>query len=310
MKKIILLGAILVSCASYAQVFTSFEEPEIFSGDYTDTGDPNVAHSLINNLDEPLVNYISTGGEIGFNASYEPYDTPGDGLTDGDDVGVTDNTPTGSIPYTEGIQGYQISDVDGNYILEFETVDLTGANNPTLSIDYFLSETGYEGDGTVNQSSSDRLRIYVKDLTNATEIDILDTTGSNINDLNIEGFWITGTAILLPDTTIQLVIEARTNSGAETFYFDHIIVEGILNFIDQSKSHFSMFPNPTADDFINITSKLAGDKTIIIYNVLGKQVIHTTISKERLDISSIKSGVYIVKIIQGLNSVTKKLVIH
>ena len=121
MKKITILAAFLVSVASFAQISgTSFEEPAVFSIEYTDTDDANVAHDLINNPDEPIVNYTSTGGELGFNARYEPYDTPGDGLTDGDFVGVTDFTPTNNDPYPDGDQGYQISDSDGNFILEFE----------------------------------------------------------------------------------------------------------------------------------------------------------------------------------------------
>ncbi|HBY68280.1 MAG TPA: hypothetical protein DEG69_11300, partial [Flavobacteriaceae bacterium] len=174
----------------------------------------NVAHDLINNPDEPIVNYTSTGGELGFNARYEPYDTPGDGLTDGDFVGVTDIQPTNDNPYPDGDQGYQISDSDGNFILEFDQVDLTGVTDPTVSIDYFIVESGYEGDGTVNESSSDRLRIYVKDLTNGSELDILNTTGSDINDLGIEGSWITGSAPVLSNTTVQLVIEARVNASS------------------------------------------------------------------------------------------------
>ncbi|NND64120.1 MAG: hypothetical protein HKN48_13090, partial [Flavobacteriaceae bacterium] len=201
MKKITLLAALLVGVASFAQIAsTSFEEPAVFTVQYIDLLDPNMAHGLADNADEPFVNWTTTGGEMGFSARYEPYDTPDVGLTDGDFVGVTDFAATVTA-YTDGLQGYQISDADGNFILEFDTVDLTGTSAPGMSIDYFIAETGYEGDGTVNESSSDRLRIYVKDLTNATEIDILDTTGSDINDLGIEGTWINGLASLLPNTT-------------------------------------------------------------------------------------------------------------
>ena len=81
-----------------------------------------------------------------------------------------------------------LSDVDGNFILEFDPVIAT---SPTISIDYYVSETGYEGDGTSNTSGSDRLRIYLKDLGNNMEYDLLNTTGNDINDLGIEGSWTT-----------------------------------------------------------------------------------------------------------------------
>jgi len=311
MKKITLLTALFISAVSFAQIAgTSFEEPGVFTVQYVDTGDANVAHDLINNADQPFINYTSTGGELGFNASYAPYDTPDVGLTDGDFVGVTDFAPSATIPYTDGDQGYQISDVDGNFTLEFDTVDLSATGGATLTIDYFLTETGYEGDGTVNESGSDRLRIYVRDLTNATEIDILNTTGSDINDLLIEGAWITGTAVLLPDTMIQLVIEARTNAGTEAFFFDNILIDGaIIGFDDQQENQFSIYPNPATKGYVNIISKTPGTKNVAIFDVLGKQVANTTLSGDRLDISSLNSGVYIVKITQGNISTTKKLVV-
>ena len=90
MKKITFIAAIFLSALSYGQIAgTSFEEPGIFTIQYLDTGDATTAHDLASNADEPFVNYTSTGGEMGFNARYEPYDNPSDGLTDGDWVGVT-----------------------------------------------------------------------------------------------------------------------------------------------------------------------------------------------------------------------------
>ncbi|MDC7995268.1 T9SS type A sorting domain-containing protein [Altibacter sp. HG106] len=311
MKKITLIAALFVSVASFAQFAgTSFEEPGLFGVQYVDTGDPSVAHDLVNNTDEPFVDFAATGDEIGYDASYAPYDTPDVGLTDGDFVGVTDFQPTADDPYTDGTQGYQISDVDGNYTLEFDVVDLTGATSATVSIDYFLSETGYEGDGTVNESGSDRLRIYVRDLTNSTEIDILDTTGSDINDLGIEGAWITGTATVLANTEVQLVIEARTNAGSEAFFFDNVVVDASFGINDQTANNFSIYPNP-ATSTINITSALSGDMNVAIFDVLGKQVMNNVVSGEqRVNIESLNSGVYIVRVTQGNVTETQKLVVR
>ena len=316
MKKSTLLGAILISSAFYAQEFTSFEEPELFTGLYTDTGDQNVAHDLLNNQDEPLVNYISTGNELGFDARYEPYVTPGIGLTDGDDVGVTDSAPTGSDPFTDGVHGYQISDVDGNFILEIEPV--LSSTSLTFSIDFFVSETGYEGDGTINESGSDRFRIYIFDIDNGLEAgDIINTTGTDINDVLIGGDpievrWINSSFTLedlVPGILFQLVIEVRCNSVAEAFFFDNIVIDGILG-IEDHNGDFYLFPNPVTKDFVNIISKFEGDKSIVVFDVLGKQIINTTIAHNKLDVSMLNSGVYIVKIKQGTESVTKKLVIR
>lgn len=309
MKKITFLAALLISAVSFSQIeYTSFEEPDAVGGKYTDTEDPATAHPLADNAAEPVVNFTSTGGEMGYNAFYSPYDTPSNGLSDGDFVGVTTFAPSGSDPYPDGDQGYQISDVDGNYSLKFDTVDLTGATSPSLSLNYFIGDDGYEGNGTVNEEGDDRIRIYVKDLTNATEIDILNSTGTNINDLGIQGEWITGNVDLLADTSVQLVIEVRCNSSNEAFFFDNITVNGILGLGDNNQDIFSIYPNP-ANDFVNITSQNSGNKNVVVYDVLGKQVINTTISSDRLNISELTSGIYMMTISQNGISSTKKLVV-
>ncbi|MBX2826617.1 MAG: choice-of-anchor I family protein [Flavobacteriaceae bacterium] len=227
MKKITLFALAFLGCLSTltAQVAaTSFEEPPVPGGQYTDTGDASTAHDLINNAGEPEVDFTTTGGEMGYNATYVPYDTPGSGLTDGDFVGTTDFT--GDVTaYTDGANGYQMSDADGNMILEFDIVDFAGFSNNVVFIDYFVNGTGWEGDGTANDDSNDRIRIYVRDLTNSTEIDILNTEGSDIDDLNIEDAWQNGSAAVPDNAMVQLVVELRSNSGSEALYLDNVRFE-------------------------------------------------------------------------------------
>ena len=72
---------------------------------------------------------------------------------------------------------------------------------------------------------------------------------------------------------------------------------------------FSIYPNPTNTGFINITSNNAQAITVAVYDILGKQVKNETITNNRLDVSNLVSGVYIVKLTQDDASTTKKLVI-
>lgn len=324
MKKITLFAAILIGTASFSQIAgTSFEEPEIFSGKYTDTGDPNVAHSLINNPNEPLVNYTNTGGELGFQASYVPYETPGNGSTDGDYVGVTKTKPSSTVFYTDGSNGYRMNDTDGNYILEFDPVDLAGIPTPAVSLNFLLSinsdptKGNYEGDGTINEAGHDRLRIYAKDLTNNIEIDLFNSTGSDLDEFvpydagtgEYKLEWQNVAANLTSNTIVQLVIEGRNNATSESFWFDNIEFLGTIGVDNLSVGQFGVYPNPAADSYIHVISKINGLKNIMIYDVLGIQVLKTTLNGERLDISNLNSGVYIIKIEQGKSSIAKKLVI-
>lgn len=313
-----------MGAVSFAQIAgTSFEEPEAFPGKYTDTGDPNIAHDLINNSGEPLVDFTATGTELGFDASYVPYDTPDVGLTDGDFVGVTDFTPSPTVLFTDGDKGYQMNDIDGNMIVEFDEVDLTSVSNATISLDFLLSinsnnpaNGNYEGDGTTNESGSDRLRIYVRDITNSAEIDLFNSTGSDLDDFvpfdsgsgEYQLQWQT-VSESLPTSVVQLVIEGRSNASAESFWFDNIVFDGTFGVNDRAADLFSLYPNPTSKGYVNITSKVAGAKNVAIFDVLGKQVVNTVLTGDRLDISKLNSGVYIVKIEQGKTSTTKKLVV-
>lgn len=320
MKKITLLAAFFISGATIAQTLevvagTSFEEEPIVEGvndlQYVDTGDANVAHDLINNPLQTPVDQ-SGGTELGVDATYTPYDTPSDGLTDGDFVGVTNFTGTVGA-FTDGVQGYQIQDSDGNMIVTFETVDLSDYINNSVSIDYFLQETGWEYSDGANNSGSDVIRIYVNDLTNATEIDILDTNAAgDIDDQGIEDMWITGTTDLPNNIDAQLVIEFRSNSSSEAMFIDNIIFQGeeSLGAQDLTIEGFSMYPNPATSDVVNLVSASNLSKNVVVYDVLGQAVISTVVTNGRLNIGSLNSGIYLVQVTENNRTITKKLVVR
>ena len=49
--------------------------------------------------------------------------------------------------------------------------------------------------------------------------------------------------------------------------------------------------------------------SVSVYDILGKQVINQTLTNNRVDVSALNAGLYILKISQNDASVTKKLVI-
>lgn len=71
---------------------------------------------------------------------------------------------------------------------------------------------------------------------------------------------------------------------------------------------FKMFPNPTNGDKIYFS--VTEDATINIYNVLGKlvQSSEVTKSKNSIDISKFTTGVYLLQINTGKQFITKKLI--
>lgn len=209
--------ATAASAGGQVIAFTSFENA--FVGDqYVDTGDASVDHDLVNNAGQSDVDFLADGVEIGFDSFY--FNSRNDvGLTDGDFVGATNFTGTvGS--FTDGVQGFELQDADGTMRTTFDTVTsplgAPGARVDfewSLCLDYFVQETGWEGD--------DRIRIWVD--ADGTEIDILNTMGQDIDDLGIEDGWRTAVLNLTGYANVTLMVELESNSGQESLYLDNIV---------------------------------------------------------------------------------------
>jgi hypothetical protein len=75
-------------------------------------------------------------------------------------------------------------------------------------------------------------------------------------------------------------------------------------------SSLSLYPNPATRGVVNVETSTLGDKQVIVMDVLGKTVINTTISGTELNISSLRSGVYMVQVIQNSATATRKLIVN
>jgi len=78
---------------------------------------------------------------------------------------------------------------------------------------------------------------------------------------------------------------------------------------ENSLANFSLYPNP-ASGFVNIETKNPGDKHVVVYDMLGKQVIKTVVGGSELNISALKSGIYNLSVTQDNATVTKKLIVQ
>lgn len=185
----------------------SFEDVEGLGGQYVDaTADGG-------GFDHDLINYdgMSWVDGSGFDATFISNGPNQAGLTDGDFVGLTNYTGSGSPgSYTDGVQGYQLSDIDGIMVVTLSAV----AGADSVSLDFWLNSTGYE----TTSPNVDFLTI-----TAGGELGI-DTTGSDIDDLGIEGTWTTLTWTGLTDS--EVVITFSSNSGSETLMIDNVVWEG------------------------------------------------------------------------------------
>ena len=78
----------------------------------------------------------------------------------------------------------------------------------------------------------------------------------------------------------------------------------------QQGETLGFYPNPVSNGKIYITSKTSLDKEVMIFDVLGKKVLQTTISSRELNITAIPPGVYIIKITEAETTATRKLIVR
>lgn len=93
-------------------------------------------------------------------------------------------------------------------------------------------------------------------------------------------------------------------------YFDEISfgnqTAGINNY---AKNSVKLYPNP-AKSVVNFSSLSNAVLEVSIYNILGKEVLRSKSVQSQLDISSLNPGMYFLNITQGINTITKKLLVN
>ena len=204
---------VVSGCSSQSVVgYTSFEDPfTIASVKYTDTGDASVSRYLWNNgTSEPHIAHNQTNGsEMGFTLYYTS--TGGVGLTDGDYFGTINYTGTVGN-FTDGNNGYQMSDVDG-----IATLALDDITAEVMTFDFFLQDTGYETSNPVDY-------LVIRFIGANSDIEIVNTTGYDIDTDNSSWLdtWTTMTVMIGAAGHGHLEVEFASNSALEALYLDNI----------------------------------------------------------------------------------------
>ena len=76
-----------------------------------------------------------------------------------------------------------------------------------------------------------------------------------------------------------------------------------------ANSQIRVYPNPVTDGYLNVTSPGNSEKKIEIYNVVGKNVFNQKTSANRIDINTLKPGVYVLKVTADNRTSSSKLII-
>lgn len=72
---------------------------------------------------------------------------------------------------------------------------------------------------------------------------------------------------------------------------------------------FKVYPNPVTDGKVYISTTENAPKRILIYDVLGTQVLETKISGTELLINELDAGIYVLRVYQNNKVATRKLIV-
>ncbi|TPV34624.1 T9SS type A sorting domain-containing protein [Paucihalobacter ruber] len=120
-----------------------------------------------------------------------------------------------------------------------------------------------------------------------------------------------------PSTINQFIIRQDSTSETPFMLLDELrigtswadVTPSSLSVGDSLADGFNLYPNPATNGSVTISSNSADAMQVQVYDVLGKVVKNDILSNNTLDVSNLNTGLYIIKITQNQNSVTKKLVI-
>jgi hypothetical protein len=165
---------------------------------------------------------------------------------------------------------------------------------------------------------------YIPQIESPTGVIISDT----VNWTEISGEYIAAggeqyitIGCFRPDSMVQMVYNDTIHPpGMWPYYFlDDVSVYYCgddtlgVNEIAANKSNFNIYPNPAKDNFsIELLNQIEknGKAFISVYNIQGQLLIQQPIrqTKTEVDISTLATGVYIVKIEDSTNTIFKRLI--
>jgi hypothetical protein len=109
------------------------------------------------------------------------------------------------------------------------------------------------------------------------------------------------------------ILRQDGSSNTPSITFDELRISetttGLLSIAQNSITGLKIYPNPVSNGKLFIETAANSERTVAIFDILGKQVVNTTSSQNEINVSKLNAGVYIVKITEEGKTATRKLVI-
>ena len=174
-----------------------------------------------------------------------------------------------------------------------------GTVAPTYStVDYPINTTHFIV--VKYELSANRASLWINPTIGGTETTptVTNSTGTSTVPASLERFAIRQGS----STGNMLIDEIRIGTTWAQ------VTAASLSVKDNAIVGLKVYPNPVTGGKFFISTDANNEKAVVIYDVLGKQVLNTT-ATESVNVSNLKGGVYIVKITEEGKTATRKLVI-
>ena len=178
------------------------------------------------------------------------------------------------------------------------TFDLSGSSDVVVSYSEYVEWVSYVDTHSLLYSED-----YSGDVDTATWV--------VLNDVIPAGdIWVANGPYALPTTGTTVNIAFRyTGYDATNWFIDDVSIWSTLSIDDVDPLDMRIYPNPVDGNFVTILSPVNGTKYIQVFDIMGKRVIDTTINGNTLDVSSINSGFYMIKVtIDGQSKISRLVV--
>ena len=170
----------------------------------------------------------------------------------------------------------------------------------------FPDNTPYDADNSDNEylyyALEDYTDTFVADATNNT---ITFATNGNL------GFFtsVAGQEFQILETTDNTVYLRNVGSEGNAWY-NRLTTAEALSTVDAMVLDMRIYPNPSNGSYVTIQTPVNGVKYVEVFDITGKRLINTSLSADTLDVSSMSSGMYLVKVTVEGQSKTSKLIIR
>ena len=202
-----------------------------------------------------------------------------------------------------------LKDDEYNYRARVDVVAPTATGDFTLGLSTKDSTADLNWASDLTYGQSYRVTVMYDQDSNISKLWVDATAESDTS--------ITGTDQADPGTSItQFALRQSTSSVNETIHIDNLKIgetfdsTTLSDRLEESSSNFRLYPNPVSGNVVNIISNNIDVFEVDVFSLSGKLIISNISNDGQINISNLKSGVYLINIESSYGNTTKKLIVN